>query len=123
MKFRAPARLAVSAALALSAAAGMTAATAPAASAASATVGASACTEKIKLDTTVNAAVRFHTGPGTSYTATGQLNKGTGVYWSCNKGSAGSSKSWGYVKVYTGAHKGQWGWVSRPYIDTPMQTD
>ncbi|MFI9256028.1 hypothetical protein [Streptomyces sp. NPDC053069] len=28
-----------------------------------------------------------------------------------------------YLKPYYGAHKGQWGWVSRTYIDVPMQTN
>lgn len=120
MQFRTSARLAASATLALAVAAGLTVTTA---STASAAVGRSACTETVKLNTDVSAAVRFRPGPGTKYAATGQLNKGTRVYWSCNKGSTGSDKSWGYVQVKSGSHKGAWGWVARTYINTPMQTD
>jgi uncharacterized protein YraI len=113
-------RVIASATLALSVTAGAMATTA---SAAPAAVGKSACTESVKLNTTVSENVRFRPGPGTKYAATGQLSKGTGVYWACNKGSTGSDKSWGFVKVKTGAHKGKTGWVARTYINTPMQLD
>lgn len=118
MNARTPARLTVTTMLALSVVAGVTATTA---SAASPAVGASACTTSVKLNTDVNTTVRFRTGPGTKYVATGQLAKGTKVYWACNKGSTGSAKSWGLVKVKSGAHKNKIGWVARTYINTPMQ--
>lgn len=118
MDLRTPARLTAASILALSVVAG---AAATNASAASATVGRSACTTSVGLNTDTNATVRFRTGPGTKYLATGQLSKGTKVYWSCNKGSTGSGRSWGYVKVKNGAHKNKWGWVARTYINTPMQ--
>ncbi|CAM5703544.1 hypothetical protein SALBM311S_00633 [Streptomyces alboniger] len=122
MTLRTPARLAAAAVLALSVTAGV-AATATTASAAPSKVGRSACTESVKLNTTVSTTVRFRTGPGTKYTGTGQLAKNTRVYWDCNKGSTGSGKSWGYVKVKSGVHKGETGWVARIYINTPMQLD
>lgn len=118
MQFRTPARLTASCVLALSVVVGATATTA---SAASAAVGSSACTTSVKLNTDVSTTVRFRTGPGTNYSATGQLPTGTKVYWACNKGSSGSSSSWGYVKVKSGAHKNKSGWVARIYINTPMQ--
>ncbi|MFG3207363.1 SH3 domain-containing protein [Streptomyces sp. NPDC048192] len=80
-------------------------------------VTSSACTHQVRLDTRVTATVNFRTGPGTGYTSTGLLMKGQGVYWACYRGN------WGYVKPYYGAHKGQYGWVSRDYIAVPMQTD
>ncbi|MFE2322170.1 hypothetical protein ACFXC8_56175 [Streptomyces sp. NPDC059441] len=120
MKLRTPARLAASAALALSVAAGATVATAATASAA---VGKSACTESVKLATTTTTTVKFRTGPGTKYTAKGQLSTNTSGYWACNKGSTGSSKSWGYIQVKSGAHKGEWGWVSSRYLTVPMNLD
>lgn len=92
---------------------------APSASAAT----SSSCTESAKLNTDVSSTVKFRTGPGTKYTAKGQLSRGTDVYWACTKGSAGSAKSWGYVKALSGAHKGEKGWVARTYINTPMQLD
>lgn len=113
-------RVIASATVALSVTVGVTAATTTTAAAA---VGKSACTESVKLNTTVSETVRFRPGPGTKYAATGQLSKNTGVYWDCNKGSTGSSKSWGFVKVKTGVHKGKTGWVARTYINTPMQLD
>lgn len=122
MKLRTtPARLAASSMLALSVVAGVTATTTSTASAATATVGSRACTESVGLNTTVSTTVKFRTGPGTKYLAKGQLPKGTRVYWACNKGSTGSAKSWGYVKVKSGVHKNKSGWVARTYINTPMQ--
>jgi hypothetical protein len=122
MKLRTtPARLAASSMLALSVVAGVTATTASTASAATATVGSRACNHSVKLNTDVSTTVKFRTGPGTKYLAKGQLPTGTKVFWSCNKGSTGSAKSWGYVKVKSGVHAGKWGWVARTYINTPMQ--
>ncbi|WP_327359595.1 hypothetical protein [Streptomyces sp. NBC_01304] len=123
MNLRTPARLATSGLLALSVAAGATAATTSTASAASGSVGRSACTESVDLYTDVSTTVKFRKGPGTKYVAKGQLSKRTKVYWDCNKGRTGSGKSWGYVKVLSGAHKGERGWVFRNYINTPMQLD
>ncbi|WP_317440748.1 SH3 domain-containing protein [Streptomyces collinus] len=105
--------MAVAVAVAASSVLGLSLAAAAPASA----VTGSACTHQVKLDTRVTATVNFRTGPGTSYTSLGLLNKGQGVYWACYKGN------WGYLKPYYGAHKRQWGWVSRTYIDVPMQTD
>lgn len=93
------------------------------ASASAATVGSGACTHQIKLNTDVYTTVKFRTGPGTGYTATGQLSKGTDVYWQCNKGDNGKPGAWGYVTVKSGAHKGKKGWVAAQYINVPMQLD
>ncbi|MGW0844269.1 hypothetical protein ACWD26_29845 [Streptomyces sp. NPDC002787] len=120
MKFRTTGRLIASATLALSVTAGAMATTA---SAAPAAVGKSACNKSVKLDTRVSATVKFRTGPGTKYTAKGQLAEDTRVYWACNRGSTGSDKSWSYLKVKNGAHKGKWGWVSQRYVPVPMQLD
>lgn len=49
------------------------------ATASAATVGSGACTHQIKINTDVYTAVKFRTDPGTGYTATGQLSKGTDV--------------------------------------------
>ncbi|WP_333774160.1 hypothetical protein [Streptomyces sp. IBSBF 3136] len=91
-----PAHRARAMALAASSMLGLSLAAAAPASA----VTGSACTHQVKLDTRVTATVNFRTGPGTSYTSLGLLNKGQGVYWAC-KGN------WGYLKPYYGAHKGQ----------------
>ncbi|MEU6355953.1 hypothetical protein ABZ896_42695 [Streptomyces sp. NPDC047072] len=122
MKLNAPARLATSGLLALSVAAGISVSVTSPANAAS-SVGRSACTEPVGFATTVSTTVKLRTGPGTKYLAKGQLSKNTRVLWSCNRGSTGSGKSWGYVLVKTGANKGKWGWVYRIYINTPMQLD
>jgi hypothetical protein len=122
MKLHAPARLAASGLLAVSVAAGMTVTATSTASAAS-SVGKQACTESVGLATTVSTTVKLRTGPGTKYLAKGQLSKNTRVYWSCNRGSTGSGKSWGYVLVKSGPNKGTSGWVYRTYINTPMNLD
>ncbi|MFI6113304.1 hypothetical protein [Kitasatospora sp. NPDC051164] len=98
-------------------------AVATASTASAATVGSGACTHQIKINTDVYTTVKFRTGPGTGYTATGQLSTGTDVYWQCNKGSNGKPGAWGYVTVKSGAHKGQKGWVAAQYINVPMQLD
>ena len=98
-------------------------AVATASTANAATVGSGACTHQIKLNTDVYTTVKFRTGPGTGYTATGQLSKGTDVYWQCNKGDNGKPGAWGYVTVKSGAHKGKKGWVAAQYINVPMQLD
>ncbi|EDY49224.1 hypothetical protein [Streptomyces clavuligerus] len=67
------------------------------------TFGSKPCTQQIKLDTQVDATVEFSPGPGTKYTASGQLTKRTSVYRQCNKGSSGKRGSWGHVKVKSGA--------------------
>ncbi|WP_030965975.1 SH3 domain-containing protein [Streptomyces sp. NRRL S-378] len=94
-----------------------------ASTASAATIGSGACTHQIKINTDVYTAVNFRTGPGTGYTATGLLSKGTDVYWQCNKGSNGKPGAWGYVTVKSGAHKGKKGWVAAQYINVPMQLD
>ncbi|MEV7590525.1 SH3 domain-containing protein [Streptomyces sp. NPDC089922] len=94
-----------------------------ASSASAATIGSGACTHQIKINTDVYTAVNFRTGPGTGYTATGLLAKGTDVYWQCNKGDNGKPGAWGYVTVKSGAHKGKKGWVAAQYINVPMQLD
>jgi hypothetical protein len=86
-------------------------ATASTASAATSTT----CTHSAKLNTYVDATVKFRTGP--AGIAKGQLSKNTRVYYACYKGN------WGYVKAQSGVHKGEYGWVSRDYISIPMQTD
>jgi hypothetical protein len=73
------------------------------------------CTHSAKINTHVNATVKFRTGPGG--TAKGQLSKNTRIYYACYKGN------WGYVKALSGVHKGKKGWVSRSYISIPMQLD
>lgn len=93
------------------------------ASTASAATGAGACTHQIKINTDVYTTVKFRTGPGTSYTATGQLSKGTDVYWQCNKGRNDKPNAWGYVTVKSGPLKGKKGWVAAQYINVPMQLD
>lgn len=98
-------------------------AVATASTASAATVGAGACTHQIRLSTDVYTTVKFRTGPGTGYAATGQLSKGTDVYWQCNKGSNGKPGAWGYVTVKSGAHKSKKGWVAAQYITVPMQLD
>lgn len=98
-------------------------AVATASTASAATVGSGSCTHQIKINTDVYTTVKFRTGPGTKYTATGQLSKGTRVYWQCNKGDNGKPSAWGYVKVTSGAHKGKTGWVAAQYINVPMQLD
>ncbi|MFI6688379.1 SH3 domain-containing protein [Streptomyces sp. NPDC050485] len=98
-------------------------AVATASTASAATLGSGACTHQIKIDTDVYTTVNFRTGPGTGYTATGQLSPGTRVYWQCNKGSNGEPGAWGYVTVTSGAHKGEQGWVAAQYINVPMQLD
>lgn len=85
--------------------------TAPTASAAT----SNTCTHAAKLNTYVDATVKFRTGPGG--TAKGQLSKNTKIYYACYKGN------WGYVKAQSGSHKGENGWVSRDYISIPMQLD
>ncbi|MET9119515.1 SH3 domain-containing protein [Streptomyces longwoodensis] len=82
-------------------------------------VGAGACTKKVQIHSWVESAsaLKIRTGPGTGYSATGQLSRMTGVWWSCNKGS------WAYIKVERGPHKGEWGWVAKQYLAVPMQTD
>ncbi|WNI20093.1 SH3 domain-containing protein [Actinacidiphila sp. ITFR-21] len=87
------------------------------ASTASAATTSKTCTHSAKLNTYVDATVMFRTGPGTGYTAKGQLSKNTRIYYACYKGN------WGYVKPSSGAHKGETGWVSRSYISIPMQLD
>jgi hypothetical protein len=76
---------------------------------------AKTCTHSAKINTYVDATVKFRTGPGG--TAKGQLAKNTKVYYACYKGN------WGYVKAQSGVHKGEYGWVSRHYISIPMQLD
>ncbi|MGY4963638.1 hypothetical protein [Streptomyces sp. 900105245] len=98
-------------------------AVATASTASAATVGAGACTHQIKINTDVYTTVKFRTGPGTGYTATGQLSKGTDVYWQCNKGRNDKPNAWGYVTVKSGPLKGQKGWVAAQYINVPMQLD
>ncbi|MEU6349930.1 SH3 domain-containing protein [Streptomyces sp. NPDC047072] len=85
------------------------------ASTASATTTSKACTHAAKLNTYVDATVKFRTGPGG--TAKGQLAKNTRIYYACYKGN------WGYVKALSGVHKNETGWVSRDYIPIPMQLD
>lgn len=82
-------------------------------------IGGSACTKKVRIDSWIEGAkaVKFRTGPGTNYTATGQLSNMTGVYWSCSK------DKWGYIKVERGPHKGKWGWVSTRYLAVPVILD
>ncbi|MER6443750.1 SH3 domain-containing protein [Streptomyces venezuelae] len=96
---------------------------ATASTASAASIGSGACTHQIKINTDVDTAVNFRTGPGTGYTATGLLSKGTDVYWQCNKGDNGKPGAWGYVTVKSGAHKGKKGWVAAQYINVPMQLD
>ncbi|MFF4531549.1 SH3 domain-containing protein [Streptomyces sp. NPDC001407] len=55
--------------------------------------------------------VNFRTGPGTGYTSRGLLYNGTKIYVGCF-----SSKGFAYVQVRSGAHSGQYGWVSTDYI-------
>ncbi|MFF5304849.1 hypothetical protein ACFY5F_36375 [Streptomyces sp. NPDC013161] len=112
MKLHAPVRLAASGLLAVPVAAGM----AVTATSAASSVGKKACTESVGLATTVSTTVKLRTGPGTKYLAKGQLAKNARVYWSCNRGSTGSGKSWGYVLVKSG-------WVYRTYINPPMNLD
>ncbi|RLU82087.1 hypothetical protein CTZ27_31060 [Streptomyces griseocarneus] len=55
--------------------------------------------------------VNFRTGPGTGYTSRGLLYDGTRAYIGCF-----SSKGFAYIKVTSGAHAGQYGWVATDYI-------
>ncbi|MFF8786848.1 SH3 domain-containing protein [Streptomyces sp. NPDC015125] len=57
--------------------------------------------------------VRLRTGPGTGYSAKGSLSQYTGMHITCTS----SGDRWLYGKVATGAHKGEWGWVSNKYTD------
>lgn len=56
--------------------------------------------------------LRLRTGPGSQYTAKGQLSELTGMSITCTS----SHDSWLYGEVLTGAHKGEWGWVSNRYV-------
>ncbi|GAA3137516.1 hypothetical protein ACFQ0X_29635 [Streptomyces rectiviolaceus] len=95
--------------------AGGTVALAPAASA----VGSSACTKNVEnyysqTDTTV----KFRTGPGTGYTAKGTVGEGRRVYVTCT--AAGGK--WAFLKVLSGPHKGETGWIAYKWLAVPMQT-
>jgi hypothetical protein len=63
-----------------------------------------------KTLTTANG-LRFRSGPGTSYSAKGQLKAWTHITLTCSA----KRYSWAYGKVTSGAHKGQWGWINRNY--------
>ncbi|MEU7156095.1 hypothetical protein AB0A98_06570 [Streptomyces chrestomyceticus] len=90
------------------------------ASTASAAPGKGSCTAKppaIDVHTYAEESVRFRTGPGTRYTATGLLTKGTKVYQMCTRGT------WSYVQVMSGPHKYKMGWVSGTALAIHMQLD
>lgn len=81
---------------------------------ASAAPGSGSCTSKppsIDVHTYVESSnVKFRSGPGSKYTAKGLLTKGTKVYQPCIRGS------WSYIKVTSGSHKGEKGWVAGQYL-------
>ncbi|MFF3950569.1 SH3 domain-containing protein [Streptomyces sp. NPDC001902] len=83
-------------------------------------VGSSACTTNIKDQDVwpLTNGLRFRTGPGTSYTATGLLYTSDRLTARCRKGS------WYYVstdkKTKTGIKAGTYGWVSASYLDIQM---
>ncbi|MFJ3946155.1 SH3 domain-containing protein [Streptomyces griseoaurantiacus] len=91
------------------------------ASTASAAPNSKSCTSKppaIDVHTYVETSnVKFRTGPSTKYTAKGLLTKGTKVYQPCQKGA------WSYIKVTSGAHKGEKGWVAGQYLAIHMVLD
>ncbi|MEW1760538.1 SH3 domain-containing protein [Streptomyces cyaneofuscatus] len=60
---------------------------------------------------TYGGTVNLRTGPGTGYTAFGQLPKGTKIYAACSKGA------FTYIKVRSGYWKGQLGWIHGGYVN------
>ncbi|MWA15931.1 SH3 domain-containing protein [Streptomyces sp. BA2] len=114
MKHKVAARLASVAAVS-AVVVGGTVALAPTASA----VGSSACTKNVaNYDTQTDTTVKFRTGPGTGYTAKGTVGEGRWVYVTCTaKGGA-----WAFLKVTSGPHKGETGWIADKYLAVPMQT-
>ena len=79
-------------------------------------VGSSGCTKDVSNyhSETEASALKFRTGPGTGYTAKGQLSYATDVYVGCLHGD------WSYIRVESGAHDGEYGWVYSDYIAVIM---
>lgn len=60
---------------------------------------------------TTASALRFRSGPGTSYSSKGQLKQYTHITVTCSA----KKYAWAYGKITSGAHKGEWGWISSDY--------
>ncbi|MFF3786385.1 SH3 domain-containing protein [Streptomyces sp. NPDC001933] len=97
---------------------GATVAIAPAAAAVG---GNSKCTADSNLNGKVYVrTVNLRKGPGTSYGSYGQLTKGARVYVDCYRQLDITKQPWLYIKVNSGAHAGQRGWVRNDLINWPL---
>ncbi|MFC7639586.1 SH3 domain-containing protein [Streptomyces thermogriseus] len=89
--------------------------------AATAVGGHSKCTRDTNMNGKVDVAnVNLRQGPGTSYPSYGQLTKGAKVYIDCIHHPDVTKTPWLYIKVNSGAHKGQRGWVRNDLIYWPV---
>ncbi|WP_217127909.1 hypothetical protein [Streptomyces sp. AC558_RSS880] len=59
-------------------------------------------------------------GPGTSYGSYGQLTRVAKVYVDCYRQPDITKQPWLYLKVNSGAHTGQRGWVRDDLIHWPL---
>ncbi|MER5615925.1 SH3 domain-containing protein [Streptomyces sp. NPDC002215] len=85
--------------------------------AAAAVGGNSQCTADSNLNGKVHVSnVNLRKGPGTSYGSYGQLTKGARVYVDCYRQLDITKQPWLYIKVNSGAHAGQRGWVRNDLI-------
>ncbi|MEU2899611.1 SH3 domain-containing protein [Streptomyces sp. NPDC006967] len=83
--------------------------------------GHSKCTSDSNMNGKVDISnVNLRKGPGTSYGSYGQLTTGARVHIDCVRQPDITKQPWLYLKVNSGAHTGQRGWIRDDLIHWPI---